>query len=161
MIGTDLPMAQKEPEVQKMREKIAKRASQEITSGMYVNLGVGFSFENVQFLKHFLGIPTIVMNFLPNDVKIFLQGENGVLGIGHYPRVNEEDPDMINAGGEAVSVNPGASYFSSSMSFGMYRGRHMNATIIGGMQVSSKGDIANWVVPNKLLKVNINFHEKN
>ena len=101
------------------------------------------------------------MNFLPNDVKIYLQGENGVLGIGHYPRVNEEDSDITNAGCEAISVIPGVSYFSSSMSFGMYRGRHMNATIIGGMQVSSKGDIANWVVPNKLLKVNINFHEKN
>ena len=89
-----------------------------------------------------------------------MQGENGVLGIGPYPRVNEEDPDMINAGNEAISVMPGASFFSSTMSLGMYRGRHMNTTIIGGMQVSNKGDIANWVVPNRLIKVNINFVEK-
>ena len=96
------------------------------------------------------------MNFLPNDVKIYLQGENGVLGIGNYPRVKEEVP----AGGEAISINPGASCFSSSISFGMYRGRHMNATIIGGMEVSSKGDIANWVIPNRLIKVNINLMKK-
>ena len=100
------------------------------------------------------GIPTLVRSFLPPEVKIVLQGENGVLGIGQYPRVNEEDSDVVNAGNEAVSIIEGASFFQSSVSFGMYRGRHMSATILGGMQVSRKGDIANWVVPNKLIKVN-------
>ena len=108
-------------------------------------------FENMKFIC--LGIPTIIRSFLPPHVKIVLQGENGILGIGPYPQVNGEDPDLINAGNEAVTAMPGHSYFQSTTSFGMYRGRHMNTTIIGGMQVSKKGDIANWVVPNRLIKV--------
>lgn len=136
--GTDLPVKQKHPEEQKIREKIARRAAQEIQNGMYVNLGIG--------------IPTIVRSFLRPDIKIVLQGENGILGIGPYPQVNQEDADLINAGNESVSAVEGASFFCSTTSFGMYRGRHMSATILGGMQVSRKGDIANWVVPNKLIK---------
>jgi len=103
------------------------------------------------------GIPTIVRSFLSPDIKIVLQGENGVLGMGPYPNPNGEDPDLINAGNESITAVKGASFFGSSVSFGMYRGRHMNMTILGGMQVSKKGDIANWVVPNRLIKAIINF----
>lgn len=92
-------------------------------------------------------------SFLPNDIKVVLQGENGILDIGPYPKPGGEDYDLINAGNEGVTAMPGASFFSSTVSFGMYRGRHMNATILGGMQVSRKGDLANWVVPNRLIKV--------
>ena len=82
-----------------------------------------------------------------------MQGENGVLGIGPYPKPNQEDPDLINAGNESISVVQGASFFGNSVSFGMYRGRHMDVTLLGGMQVSKNGDIANWIVPNKIIKV--------
>jgi 3-oxoacid CoA-transferase len=121
-----------------IREKIAKRAVKEMRNGMNVNLGIG--------------IPTLIPRFLGKDINITYHSENGLLGIGDYPKPGQQDADLINAGKETVTAIPGASYFSSSQSFAMIRGGHLDLTILGAMEVSQDGDIANWIIPKKLVK---------
>ncbi len=120
------------------KEQIAQRIAKEVKDGYYVNLGIG--------------IPTLVANFVRDDIEVEFQSENGILGMGPFPYEGEEDPDLINAGKQTITALPGASFFDSAMSFSMIRGQHVDLTILGAMEVAQNGDIANWKIPGKMVK---------